>query len=75
MRQRLRPRRFRCIKLNKAIIDLCKINDMIVLNKDMADFLKVMTGLGIIKVSGSDKYINKQRDLSFELLMKHFNVE
>ena len=60
---------------NKAIIDLCKINDMIVLNKDMADFLKVMTGLGIIKVSGSVKYINKQRDLSFELLMKHFNVE
>jgi hypothetical protein len=60
---------------NKAIIDLCKINDMIVLNKDMADFLKVMTGLGIIKVSGSAKYINKQRDLSFELLMKHFNVE
>jgi len=60
---------------NKAIIDMCKVNDMIVLNKDITDFLKVMSGLGIIKFSGSAKYINKQRDLSFEILRKHFNVE
>jgi hypothetical protein len=60
---------------NKAIIDMCKVNDMIVLNKDITDFLKVMSNLGIIKVSGSAKYINKQRDLSFEILRKHFNVE
>jgi hypothetical protein len=60
---------------NKAIIDMCKVNDMIVLNKDITDFLKVISGLGIIKVSGAAKYINKQRDLSFEILRKHFNVE
>ena len=60
---------------NKAIIDMCKVNDMIVLNKDITDFLKVMSGLSIIKVSGSAKYVNKQRDLSFEILRKHFNVE
>lgn len=60
---------------NKSIIDMCKVNDMIVLNKDVTDFLKVMTSLGIIKVSGSVKYINKQRDLSFDILRKHFNVE
>ena len=60
---------------NKAIIDTCKVNDMIVLNKDMADFLKIVSGLGIIKVSGSAKYFNKQRDLSFEILKKHFGVE
>ena len=60
---------------NKAIIDMCKVNDMIVLNKDITDFLKVVTNLGIIKVSGSAKYINKQRDLSFDILRKHFNVE
>lgn len=60
---------------NKAIIDMCKVNDMIVLNKDITDFLKVMSGLGIIKVSGSAKYINKQRDLAFDVLRKHFNVE
>lgn len=60
---------------NKQIIDMCKVNDMIVLNKDVTDFLKVMAGLGIVKISGSAKYINKQRDLSFEILAKHFNVE
>jgi hypothetical protein len=48
---------------------------MIVLNKDITDFLKVLNNLGIIKVSGSAKYVNKQRELSFEILRKHFNVE
>lgn len=60
---------------NKVIIDMCKVNNMIVLNKDMADFLKIVSSLGIIKVSGSAKYFNKQRDLSFEILKKHFGVE
>ena len=60
---------------NKNIIDMCKINEIIVLNKDITDFLKIMTSLGIIKVSGSAKYVNKQRDLAFEILQKHFGVE
>jgi hypothetical protein len=60
---------------NKAIIDMCKVNDMIVLNKDIMDFLKVISNLGIIKVSGSAKYINKQRDLAFDILKNHFGVE
>lgn len=60
---------------NKVIIDMCKVNDMIILNKDISDFIKITSNLGIIKVSGSMKYINKQRDLSFELLRKHFNVQ
>ena len=60
---------------NKAIIDMCKVNDIIVMPKDIIDFLKVMNGLGIIKTSGSTRYINKQRDLSFEVLRKNFNIE
>jgi hypothetical protein len=60
---------------NKAIIDMCKVNDIIVLPRDITDFLKVMNGLGIIKTSGSNRYINKQRDLSFDSLRKNFNVE
>ena len=60
---------------NKAIIDMCKVNDIIVLPRDITDFLKVMNGLGIIKTSGSTRYINKQRDLSFESLRKNFNIE
>jgi hypothetical protein len=60
---------------NKAIIDMCKVNDIIVMPKDVVDFLKVMNGMGIIKTSGSTRYINKQRDLSFEVLRKNFNIE
>lgn len=60
---------------NKSIIDMCKVNDIIVLNKDLVDFTKVAINLGIIKVSGSAKYINKQRDLCFDILRRHFNVE
>jgi hypothetical protein len=63
------------IPSNKAITDMCKVNDLIVLNKDIVDFLKVVSNLGIIKMSGSLKYINKQRDLSFEILRRHFGVE
>jgi hypothetical protein len=59
----------------KSIIDMCKTNDIIILNKDLTDFLKIMATLGIIKVSGSTRYINKQRDLSFEALDKHFNID
>jgi hypothetical protein len=54
---------------------MCKVNDIIVMPKDVVDFLKVMNGLGIIKTSGSTRYINKQRDLSFEILRKNFNIE
>lgn len=60
---------------NKAIIEVCKVNGIIVLPKDITDFLKVVTGLGIVKASGSAKYINKQRDLSFEILRKHYGIE
>ena len=59
---------------NKGIADMCKVNDIIVMPKDITDFLKVMNGLGIIKTSGSTRYINKQRELSFEILRKHFNI-
>lgn len=60
---------------NKSIIEICKVNGIIVLPKDITEFLKVIGGLGIIKSSGSAKYINKQRDLSFEVLRKHYGIE
>lgn len=60
---------------NKGIADMCKVNDVIVMPKDITDFLKVMNNLGIIKTSGSTRYINKQRDLAFEILRKHFNIQ
>jgi hypothetical protein len=59
---------------NKAIIDICKVNDIIVLPKDLTDFMKVVSGLGIVKVSGSVKYIAKTKEISEESLRKHFNI-
>ena len=59
---------------NKGIIDMCKLNDIIVLPKDVTEFLKIMASMGIIKVSGSTRYINKLRDQSFETLSNHFNI-
>jgi hypothetical protein len=60
---------------NKGIIDMCKVNDIILMPKDVTDFLKVTNGLGIIKTSGSNRYVNKQRDLAFEILRKQFNIQ
>ena len=59
----------------KGIIDNCKVNDVIILPKDITNFLKTMTSLGIIKVSGSTRYFAKERSLAFEALNKHFNIE
>lgn len=59
---------------NKAVIDICKVNGIIVLPKDLTDFIKVVSGLGIIKVSGSVKYISKTKDIAQETLRKHFNI-
>lgn len=60
---------------NKAMIEMCKINGIIVLPKDMTNFLKLLNSLGIIKTSGSSRYINKNRDMSFESLKKHFSID
>lgn len=59
----------------KAIIDMCRANNIIILPKDMANFLKIITGLNIIKISGSAKYFNKTKEVSDEILRKHFNIE
>lgn len=59
----------------KTIIEMCKMADIIVLQKDVSDFLKIMATLGIVKVSGSTRYINKQREMSFESLKKHYNID
>jgi hypothetical protein len=60
---------------NKAIIETCKVNDIIVLPKDISDFLKILSNIGIIKQSGSARYVNKTKDISIELLKKQFGIE
>jgi hypothetical protein len=60
---------------NKAIIEMCKVNDIIVLPKDVVSFIKIITGLNIIKSSGSAKYVSKTREMAQEILRKNFNIE
>lgn len=63
------------IPSTKTIIEICKVNGVIVLQKDILNMMKVFSTIGIIRNSGSVKYIAKSRDLSFELLKKHFRIE
>lgn len=58
----------------KIMAEALKSNDIVVMPRDITNFLNLMVNLGIIKTSGSIKYINKQRDLAFESLKSHFNI-
>lgn len=60
---------------NKSIIEMCKVNDIIVLQKDVTNFLKIATSLNIIRSSGNVKYVTKTRDIAKEDLKKHFNID
>jgi len=60
---------------SKSIQDLCKMNGIIILNKEMQDLLKVLNSLGIIKTSGSSKYICKSKEISQELIKKYFKID
>lgn len=60
---------------NKSIIEMCKVHDIIVLQKDVTNFMKVLIGLNIVKSSGSVKYINKSKEISQSILRKKFNIE
>lgn len=60
---------------NKSISDMCKVNGILILNKDLIEFLKLIASIGIIKSSGSSKYISKPYDIAKEDLMRKFNIE
>ncbi len=60
---------------NKNLLDVCKLNDTIVLQKDINDCMKLLLSLGIIKSSGSARYVSKQKDVAIDILKSHFNIE
>lgn len=60
---------------NKVIIEMCQVNDIIVLPKDVTDFIKVLSGLGIVKSAGNLKYLNKTKEVAQDILRKKFNIE
>lgn len=59
----------------KNIQDLCKVNGIILLNKDIQDFNKLMISLGIFKSSGSSKYFSKTKETAQDILKKHFKMD
>jgi hypothetical protein len=63
------------IPSSKTIIEICKVNGVIVLQKDIINMLKLFNTIGIIRNSGSVKYISKSKEISIELLKKHFRIE
>ena len=60
---------------NKTIIDMCKANSLFILPRDIIDFIRLLNSINIIRTSGSAKYFGKQRDVAFETLRRHFNIE
>ena len=60
---------------NKAIIDMCKANSLFILPRDIIDFIRLLNSINIIRTSGSAKYFGKQREIAFETLRRHFNIE
>lgn len=59
----------------KSIIEICKVNGVIVLQKDVLNMMKLFNTIGIIRNSGSVKYISKSKELSIELLKNHFKIK
>lgn len=59
---------------NKTIQELCKVNGLILLNKDLVEINKLFISLGITKSSGSTKYISKSKEVSQELLRGYFKI-
>ena len=60
---------------NKTIQELCKVNGLNLLNKDMLEISKLFISLGITKSSGSIKYISKTKDVAQELLRNYFKID
>lgn len=55
--------------------DLCKINNISVNERELADSMKLFTALKIVKVSGNARYLEKDKETAIEILKKHFKVE
>ena len=59
---------------NKNIVDVCRLNGIVIMPKSIIDFTKTMTSLNIIKSSGSARYFNKTKENSLEALRQHFKI-
>ena len=59
----------------KSIQQLCKLNGIIFLTKDITDMMKLFASLSIVRSSGNVKYFNKSKENSKSSLKEHFNID
>lgn len=59
---------------SKNILELSKLNGINLLQKDVLDFIKVLSSLNILRSSGSSKYYGKSEDVAREIIKKYFNI-
>ena len=59
---------------SKNILDLCKVNGINILQKDINNMFKLFSSLGIIS-KGSNKYFLKTKELSQQILKKYFKID
>jgi hypothetical protein len=58
----------------KTILDMCKINNIFILNKELQDVMKLFNSIGITRVVGNARYILKNKEQAEEALKSHFNI-
>jgi hypothetical protein len=59
----------------KVIVELVKLNGTNMLPRDVSDFVKVLSSLGILRTSGGSKYFGKSKETAKETLKNHFNIK
>lgn len=60
---------------SKAIHDICKIQGINLLQKDILSMIKLLISMDIIKNGGSVKYIAKSKETAQEIVKSHFNIK
>ncbi len=60
---------------SKQLIDICKVNDLKISQKDIINFTKLITSIGILKTSGPARFVQKSKEASMSLLKSHFNIK
>lgn len=60
---------------SKQLIDICKVNDLKISQKDITNFTKLITSIGILKTSGPARFVQKSKEASMSLLKSHFNIK
>ena len=56
----------------KDIVDMCELNNITVLQKDITEALRLYVNLGILRISGNNKYYSKTYEEGDIILRKTF---